>query len=89
MITLSPEYLFGLSDNQIRAISIPKLFINSTGDSYASDARQMFQNARPPKELHLYPGAAHGVAIFQTDYGQDLIERIITFATTNAQLKYV
>ncbi len=43
MITLSPEYLFGLSDNQIRAISIPKLFINSTGVSYASDTRQMFR----------------------------------------------
>lgn len=85
--TLSPEYLFGLSDNQIRAISTPKLFINSTGDSYAPDTRQMFQNARPPKELHLYPGVAHGVAIFQTDYGQDLIERIIAFATTHAPLR--
>jgi dienelactone hydrolase len=84
VITLSPEYLFGLSDTQIRAISSPKLFINSTGDSYAPDTQQMFQNARPPKELHFYAGVAHGVAIFQTDYGQDLIERIIAFATTYA-----
>lgn len=87
VITLSPEYLFGLSDNQIRAISTPKLFINSESDSFAPDTRQMFQNARPPKELHLYPGAAHGVAIFQTDYGQDLIERIIAFANTYAPLQ--
>jgi hypothetical protein len=47
----------------------------------------MFQNARPPKELHLYPGAAHGVAIFQTDHGQDLIERIITFANKYAPVQ--
>lgn len=84
VITLSPEYLFGLSDIQIRAISSPKLFINSTGDSYAPDTQQIFQNARPPKELYLYPGVAHGVDIFQTEYGQDLIERIIAFATTYA-----
>ena len=84
VITLSPEYLFGLSDTQIRAISSPKLFINSTGDSYAPDTQQMFQNARQPKELHLYAGVAHGVAIFQTEYGQDLIERIIAFATRYA-----
>jgi pimeloyl-ACP methyl ester carboxylesterase len=84
VITLSPEYLFGLSDNEIKAISAPKLFINSEVDSYAPDTRQMFQNGRPPKELHLYPGVAHGVAIFQTGYGQDLIARIISFANTYA-----
>jgi alpha/beta superfamily hydrolase len=87
VITLSPDYLFGLSDNQIRAISTPKLFMNSEGDSYAGDTRQMFQNARPPKALHLYPGGAHGVAIFQTDHGQDLIARIIAFANKYAPLQ--
>ena len=87
VITLSPEYLFGLSDNEIRAISAPKLFINSVGDSFASDTQQMFQNARPPKTLHLYPGSAHGVAIFETDYGQDLIARIIAFANRYAPLQ--
>lgn len=87
VITLSPEYLFGLSDNEIRAISAPKLFINSAGDSFADDTQQMFQNARPPKVLHLYPGSAHGVAIFETDDGQDLIARIIAFANKYAPLQ--
>jgi len=87
VITLSPEYLFGLSDNEIRAISAPKLFLNSAGDSFVSDTQQMFQNARPPKALHLYPGSAHGVAIFETDNGQDLITRIIAFANTYAPLQ--
>ena len=84
VITLSPEYLFGLSNNEIRAISAPKLFINSVGDSFASDTQQMFQNARPPKALHLYQGSAHGVVIFQTDDGQDLIARIIAFVNKYA-----
>jgi uncharacterized protein len=87
MITLSPEYLFGLSNDQIRAISAPKLFINSVDDSYADDTRQMFQNARQPEELHLYPGSAHGVVIFGSEDGQDLIARIITFANTYGPLQ--
>jgi pimeloyl-ACP methyl ester carboxylesterase len=87
VITLSPEYLFGLSNDEIKAISAPKLFINSEGDIYASDTQQMFQNARPPKELHLYTGSAHGVVIFETDDGQDLIARIIAFANKYAPLQ--
>jgi uncharacterized protein len=87
VITLSPEYLFGLSNNEIRAISAPKLFINSTGDIFADDTQQMFQKARPPKALHLYPGSAHGVAIFETGNGQDLIARIIAFANKYAPLQ--
>jgi len=87
VITLSPEYLFGLSDQEIKAISAPKLFVNSEGDDYASDTKQMFQNARQPKELHLYSGSAHGVVIFETDDGQDLIARIIAFANKYAPLQ--
>ncbi len=87
VITLSPEYLFGLSNHEMRAISAPKLFMNSAGDSFASDTQQMFQNARPPKALHLYAGSAHGVTIFETGDGQDLIARIIAFANTYAPLQ--
>jgi uncharacterized protein len=87
VVALSPEYLFGLSDTDIRAISAPKLFINSEGDAYASDDQQMFQNARPPKALHLYPGDAHGVVIFVTSNGQDLIARILAFVNTYAPLR--
>ena len=71
----------------IRAISAPKLFINSEGDAFASDDQQMFQNARPPKTLHLYPGDAHGVVIFDTSNGHDLIARILAFVTTYAPLR--
>jgi uncharacterized protein len=87
VIALSPEYLFGLSDSDIRAISAPKLFINSEGDAYASDDQQMFQHARPPKTLHFYPGDAHGVVLFVSSNGQDLIARILAFVTTYAPLQ--
>lgn len=88
VITLSPEYLFGLSDTNIRAVSAPKLFINSEGDAFATDTQQMYQNAGQPKTLHLYPGNAHGVDIFATDNGQDLIARILTFVNTYAPLQH-
>lgn len=86
VIALSPEYLFGLSDTQIRAIAVPKLFINSEDDDFVDDTRQMFQRARAPKGLHLYPGAAHGVDILGGEYGQDLIGRILAFASRYAPL---
>ena len=87
VITLSPEYLFGLSDTQIRAISAPKLFINSIDDGFVDDTQQMFQHAPPPKELHLYAGSAHGVDIFATGNGQDLITRILAFVNSYAPLR--
>ena len=87
VIALSPEYLFGLSDTQIRAIFAPKLLINSINDSYVADTQQMFQQARPPKALHLYPGNAHGVDIFGADNGQDLIARILAFVNSYAPLR--
>jgi pimeloyl-ACP methyl ester carboxylesterase len=86
VIALSPEYLFGVDNSVIRAITVPKLIINSEGDLYASDDQQMFQVARPPKALHLYPGYAHGVAIFETGNEQDLIVRILAFANIYAPL---
>lgn len=87
VIALSPEYLFGLSNDQIKAISAPKLFVNSEGDAFASDTQSMFQNAGQPKDLHLYTGSAHGVAIFDTENGQDLIARILAFANRYAPLQ--
>lgn len=87
VIALSPEYLFGVDNSVILAITAPKLIINSEDDLYASDDQQMFQVARPPKTLHLYPGDAHGVVIFDTENGQDLIARILAFANTYAPLR--
>jgi len=48
---------------------------------------QLFEEAKQPKELHLYPGMAHGTYLFSTAYDQDLIERIIAFAQKYAPLQ--
>lgn len=86
VISLSAPQNFSisLSDADIKAISAPKLFINSENDDYASDTMHMYEVANAPKELHLYPGAAHGTSIFDTDNGVDLTQRILDFVTRYA-----
>ncbi|MBE3561120.1 MAG: alpha/beta fold hydrolase [Ktedonobacteraceae bacterium] len=79
-ITLSAPLNFEVDlTNEVPKISVPKLFINSQNDDYAQDTQQMFDSARPPKEIHLYPGGAHGTAIFDGDNGADLTARILAF----------
>jgi esterase/lipase len=70
----------------IRAIAAPKLFIDSEDDEagFADDIQRMFEIASEPKEIHLYPGSAHGTDLFQTEYGSDLTQRLITFIETHA-----
>jgi hypothetical protein len=39
----------------------------------------VYHDANEPKELHLYPGSAHGTLIFDSPNGPDLYARIIAF----------
>lgn len=73
-----------VTDEILKAIKAPKLFINSTLDDDASSTQHMYDVALPPKEVHIYPGRAHGVGIFSGDYGPDLIQRLLTFMDTYA-----
>jgi uncharacterized protein len=73
-----------VTDEILKAIKAPKLFINSTLDNDASSTQHMYDVASPPKEVHIYPGRAHGVGIFSGDYGSDLIQRLLTFMDTYA-----
>jgi len=87
VITLSGPQDFGnsVSDAQVKAISAPKLFINSQNDDYASQTTHMYDVASAPKEIHLYPGSAHGTAIFDDPGdGSDLTQRILTFVARYA-----
>lgn len=83
VITLSAPQEFGVnvSDADIQAITAPKLFVNSQNDDFASDTMHMYSVANPPKELHLYPGTAHGIAIFD---GEDLLQRLLDFIARSA-----
>jgi alpha/beta superfamily hydrolase len=69
-----------ISDEELKATSVPKLFINSEQDSYANSTTHMYNVSSPPKELHLYPGNAHGTDIFfLAEFGDDLTQRLVTF----------
>jgi alpha/beta superfamily hydrolase len=82
VITLSaPEHFIPLtlSDSEVQQVSAPKLFVNSQDDDYVDETRHMYTIASPPKQLHLYPGAAHGTAIFDGDSGANLIQLLLDF----------
>lgn len=86
IITLSAPQNFGpgVSDAEVKAIRVAKLFINSENDDYTSDTKHMYEIASSPKELHLYPGNAHGTDNFA---GEDLEQRIQDFITHYAPAK--
>jgi uncharacterized protein len=80
------EYGFRVERGELQAISVPKLFVGSEDDKTVPFAktREMFELSPDPKELHAYPGTAHGVQIFETTHGDDLRQRLIAFITTSA-----
>lgn len=87
IITLSADYFGGLVEQEVMVGTVPKLFVSSQDDAYIHDTMQMFKDAKQPKELHLYPGSAHGTNLFGTQYSQDLMKRIIAFVNTYASLQ--
>lgn len=80
VITLSAPQNFipGVTDDQVKAIKAPKLFVNSQDDDYASETMHMYEIASKPKELKIYPGGEHGTALFD-NYSVDLTQRILDF----------
>ncbi|HEY7358007.1 MAG TPA: alpha/beta fold hydrolase [Ktedonobacterales bacterium] len=82
VITLSaPEHfsVISVSDSEVQAITAPKLFVNSQDDTYAADTEHMYMLASQPKQIQMYVGAAHGVAIFDGPYGDSLTELLLDF----------
>lgn len=95
VIGLSPGYSnlapsrgdFALSKAVPRKVKAPKLFIDTQQDVFAAEMQRMYQEATPPKAMHLYPGNEHGTVMFYTDFATDLITRILTFVATYAPLR--
>ena len=87
VIMSAPASFRGLSvsDDEIRAITAPKLFIGSEQDGATRDTLHMFDVASEPKEKHIYPGSGHGTFIFDSQYGDDLTQRLIQFIEAYAQ----
>jgi len=79
-------YDYRVAPNELQSIAAPKLFIASEGDRTVpfADTKRMFELASDPKELHSYPGSAHGLQLFKTEHGDDLTQRLVAFITANA-----
>jgi uncharacterized protein len=64
----------------VAAVTAPSLYVNSENDRFADSTQEMFEAANQPKEVEIYPGANHGVALFVSEPG--LIDRIVAFIST-------
>jgi hypothetical protein len=72
------------TEEDVRAITAPILLLVSEQEEFARDIQQMYDIATEPKELHLYPGTAHGTELFNTPHADALTEHIVTFIQTYA-----
>jgi pimeloyl-ACP methyl ester carboxylesterase len=61
----------------VAAVTAPSLYVNSENDRFADSTQEMFEAANQPKEIEIYPGGNHGVALFDSEPG--LIDRIVAF----------
>jgi pimeloyl-ACP methyl ester carboxylesterase len=61
----------------VAAVTVPSLYVNSENDDFADSTQAMYDAANEPKELQMYSGRGHGVALFSSQ--PDLIDRIVTF----------
>ena len=61
----------------VAAITAPSLYVNSENDRFADSTQEMFEAANQPKEIEIYPGGNHGVALFNSEPG--LTDRIVAF----------
>lgn len=85
VVTVSaPESFLGFSASEsLGGITAPKLFIATTDEARAQDARSLMERAREPKKLELVPGNASGTAIFAGTGGDRARTAIIQFLDAN------
>lgn len=70
----------GVSAPDLRALTIPKLFVYGVRDSMIpAEMELMFRNSTEPKQLITYDHAAHGTDLFLSIYGDDLRQQLFTF----------
>lgn len=61
----------------VAAVTVPSLYVNSESDGYADSTQAMYDAANEPRQLQLYPGGGHGVALFARH--PDLIDLVVNF----------
>jgi pimeloyl-ACP methyl ester carboxylesterase len=84
-IMSSPRAALGVNvtDDRLQS-SAAKLFLNTEGDLYNADIHAMYAVAAPPKEEQYYPGKAHGVEMFDQEFGPAVLDRIVAFLQAHA-----
>jgi dienelactone hydrolase len=75
-----------VSDQELAALTAPKLFIASEQDTNTLYAltKQFYDNAPEPKQFHGYAGGVHGVGLFASPQGDDLRRRLFDFLAAQA-----
>src|SRR5262245_42672433 len=61
----------------VAAVTVPSLYVNSENDGYADSTQAMYDAANEPRQLQMYPGGGHGVALFARH--PDLIDLVVNF----------
>lgn len=88
IVTVSSPLDWGnltITDKDLKALSMPKLFVNSDQDDFAEDTKHMYAVSAEPKQLHLYQGRAHGVELFTTPDEPDFSKRLTDFIAQSLQ----
>jgi uncharacterized protein len=75
-----------VSDQELAALTVPKLFIASEQDTITpyTQTKQFYDTAPEPKQFQAYPGGVHGVRLFATAQGDDLRRRLLDFIAAQA-----
>ena len=69
----------------VAAVTVPSLYVNSENDDLAESTQAMYDVANEPRELQMYAGGGHGVALFNSQ--PDLVERIAAFVARTEALE--
>jgi alpha/beta superfamily hydrolase len=72
---------FGVTEADLKALAMPKLFMASQGDTrYVGAVQQMYAMSPEPKQLRIFPGTNHGDFILAaTDTGSDAMQALLVF----------
>jgi pimeloyl-ACP methyl ester carboxylesterase len=77
---------FTLSKADLKALTIPKLFMASQEDTqYVGAIQQMYDQSSQPKQIHIFPGKNHGDSILTAaDTGSEALALVDAFMRTYA-----
>jgi pimeloyl-ACP methyl ester carboxylesterase len=63
-------------------LTVPKLFVCAEDDRYtgiAHTVQEMYDLSPEPKQISLFPGAAHGTELFDTPHGEEFTRLLLDF----------